>query len=242
MLKTKSVDATRGGLIGSLISYVIPITLAILVQSLFHSTDIAVLGNMADSVAVAAVGAAGPFTALILNAFLGMSSGNKSLISRINGARDAQQMRQTVDTSLIIAVVGGAFVAVVGFLLAPFFLQWLKCPEQCFEGAVTYTRIYLLVSPFILLYNAGHAVIAGCGDTKRPLYYVIASGALNLVLNIVLCLILENKVVAVAVSTALSQVLAALLMLRRLCTVDDICRVRLSRVRFYGGAVGSIMR
>lgn len=206
--------------------------LTTLIQTLFNAVDIAVLGNMADTRAVAAVGATTTIVHLIIDAFVGISSGAKIVLSRLIGRNDEKELHRTIDTSIILAVGFGIIISIAGIAFSPFFMRWVDCPTECFDDAVIYLQIYLASAPAILLYNYGSAVLTSAGDTRRPLYFAIASGLLNVVLNIVLCLVLPNKVVAVAIATAASQVLSAVLVMIRLCRLDGIMRVRISRIRF----------
>lgn len=233
MFKSKQIDATQGRLVPQIILFVVPLILSSLVQKLFNAVDIAVLGNMADTRAVASVGATTTIVHLIVDAFVGIAAGSKIVLSRLVGKNDEKELRRAIDTSLVLAVVFGLLVAIVGFIMAPFFLRWVGCPTECFDGAVLYIRLYLAAAPAILLYNYGSAVLTSSGDTKRPLYYSVASGCLNVVLNIVLCLILPQKVAAVAIATAASQILAAILVMIRLCHLEGALRVRIRRIRFY---------
>ena len=105
-----------------------------------------------------------------------------------------------------------------------------------------YIRIYLAAAPFILLYNYGAAILTSSGDTQRPLYYAIASGLLNVVMNIVLCLIMPQKVAAVAIATAASQILAAVLVMIRLCHLEGVLRVRIRRIRFHFKSFTQLIR
>jgi Na+-driven multidrug efflux pump len=195
VLGKKKVDATRGAIIPLIISFVIPLILTTLIQQLFNAVDIAVLGNMADTTAVASVGATTTIIHLIVDAFVGISSGAKIVLSRLFGKKDNQELRRTIDTSLIVAFVFGILITLVGFFFAPVFLRLTKCPVDCFEGAMLYIRIYVLAAPAILIYNYGAATLTSSGDSRRPLYYAIISGLLNMVLNIVLCFILTEKLV-----------------------------------------------
>ena len=124
-------------------------------------------------------------------------------------------------------------VAIIGFVLSPTFLRWIDCPTECFDDAVLYIRLYLAAAPAILLYNYGSAILTSSGDTRRPLYYAIASGILNVLLNVVLCLILPQKVAAVAIATAAAQILAATLVMVRLCHLEGALRVRIRQIRFH---------
>lgn len=242
LLKAKKIDATQGSLVPLIVSFAVPLILSTLVQTLFNAVDIAVLGQMADTTAVASVGATTTIVHLIIDAFVGLSSGAKIVLSRLFGKKDEEALRKTVDTSLLMALGLGLLVAALGFSLAPTFMRVVDCPAECFDGAVLYIRIYILAAPAVLLYNFGAAVLMSSGDTRRPLYYVIASGVLNAVLNVILCLILPQKVAAVAIATASSQVLAATLVMIRLCRMEGNLRVRIRRMRFHFGSFKQLLR
>ena len=242
MFKAKNIDATQGAIIPQIILFAIPLILTTLIQTLFNAIDIAVLGNMADTRAVAAVGATTTIVHLIIDAFVGISSGAKIVFSRLIGKNDEDELHRTIDTSIVLAIGFGVAVAIAGVTLSQFFMKWVDCPKECFDDAVIYLQIYLAAAPAILLYNYGAAVLTSAGDTQRPLYFAVASGLLNVALNIILCLILPNKVVAVAAATAASQVLAAILIMIRLCRLDGIMRVRIRRIRFHFKSCVQLLR
>jgi putative MATE family efflux protein len=241
-LSKKSVDATKGAIFPLVIAYAVPLIISTLVQSLFHAVDIAVLGTMASVTAVASVGATSAITALVVQTFVGLATGTKLIIARQIGMKDTESIRKTVNTSLLLALFLGLFIAVFGCILAPTFMQWVNCPTDCFKGAVLYIRVYFCGAPAILLYNYGSAVLTSSGDTQRPLYYIIAGGLLNVVLNVILCLILPEKVMAVALSTVASQLLGAILVIRRLCVMDGDCKLDIHDIHFNFGALGKILR
>ena len=230
MSRTKKVDATQGALIPLIISFVIPLILMTLIQKLFNAVDIAVLGKMADTTAVAAVGATGTITALIVDSFFGISTGAKIVFSRAVGKNDREELQKTMDTSIVIASVLGIVIAVLGLLLSPTLLRLVDCPAECFDGAVLYTRIYLLASPVNLIYNFGAALLTSWGDTRRPLYYAIVAGLANVVLNVILCLILPQKVMAVAIATAASQLICAVLVIHRLRHMEGEVKLKLRAI------------
>ena len=169
LLGSKNIDATEGALLPKIVAYVIPLMLSFIVQNLFNAADVAVLGNMADSTAVAAVNATGSIVALIVNAFIGISIGTRIVLARSIGKRDGEQIRSVTDTSLIFALVMGIAISVAGFLLAPWFLHLTGCPDECFDGALIYIRIYVLAAPVILIYNFGSSILTADGDTQRPM-------------------------------------------------------------------------
>ena len=242
MLKPKGIDATSGRLLPSIIIYAIPLILATLVQTLFHAVDLIVLRYTADSVAVASVGATGTITTLIVHTFIGLSGGTNVILARFIGAKDHKNTHDTASTSLIMASAIGVLAAILGCIFAEPMLILTKCPADCFDGALIYLRIYFLSAPAILLYSFGSSILRTSGDTTRPLIYMTLSGALNLVLNIVLCFVLEEKVAAVAIATVASQVLGAILTIVRLCTMDGDCRISLLKMRFDLHLFGRILR
>lgn len=242
MFRAKTVDATQGSMIPQIIIFAIPLILTTLIQTLFNAVDIAILSNMADTTAVAAVGATTTIVHLIIDAFVGISSGAKIVLSRLVGKNDEKELHHTIDTSIVLAIGFGIIVSIAGITLSPSFMTWVDCPEECFNDSVIYLRIYLAAAPAILLYNYGSAVLTSSGDTRRPLYIAIASGLLNVILNIVLCIILPRKVVAVAIATAASQVLAAVLIMIRLCRLDGVMRVHIKRIRFHMKSCMQLLR
>ena len=228
----KRVDATQGSLTKSIFTYTIPLILSTILQSLFGIADKAVLGNMAGPSAVAAIGATGTVTELIINGAVGLSAGTAIVLARFVGQKDEKNIRETIDTSLITSVAFGLIVAVAGFILAPVFLTVTNCPEECYDGALLYMRIYLAAAPASLLYNYGSAILRTLGDTRKPLLYITAAGIVNVVLNIILCFILQEKVAAVAIATVASKLISAFLVLRQICKLEDGARVRIRKMRF----------
>ena len=242
MTRAKKINATHGALIPLIISFVLPLILMTLIQKLFNAVDIAVLGNMADTTAMASVGATGTIMSLIVDSFFGISTGAKIVFSRAVGKNDPEELQKTLDTSLVIAAVLGFVIAGMGLILSPHLLRMIDCPTECFDGAVLYTRIYLLASPANLIYTFGAALLTSWGDTRRPLYFAIAAGIANVLLNVLLCLILPQKVMAVAIATAASQIICAVLVIRRLCRMEGKVKLRLRAIRPQASTTGKIFR
>jgi len=232
LLRPQKIDATQGKLFKNIILYTIPVIIGTLVQNCFNAIDLMVLGNMADANAVASVGATGSIIGLVVNSFIGIGAGSKIILSHQFGAKNSVQIKKTVDTALLTAVGIGVAVAVLGVPLAPMILNYTNCPADCFAGAVLYIRIYVAAAPAILLYNFGSAAISASGDSQSSLYYIIIAGLVNIILNVILCLVLPQKVIAVAVATAASQIVGAFLVLRKLCNMEGDGRVILREMRF----------
>lgn len=241
MLRIKNVDMLHGSIFKALILYTIPVILIGLVQSLFNTVDLMVLGIMSDTESVAAVGATTSIIHLLVNSFFGFSSGAKVVLARLLGASEEERVRKTVSTAMLLSVILGILVAVGGFFFSEWFLHITDCPEECFRDALLYMRVYLAAAPAIMVYNFGSAVLTASGDSQRPLYYMLLSGGLNVVLNFVLCLIMPQKVAAVAISTAVSQLVGAVLVVVRLLKMDGVCRLDWKHLCWSHAAFGKLV-
>ena len=241
MLSIKRIDATQGSLLPQMVRYGLPLFFSTLVQNLFNSIDIAVLGNFADTSAVASMGATAAVNKVLIFLFIGIATGCSVILARAVGAHDADRVKRTVDTSLLFAFFGGLVLAALGWLLAPQFMTMTHCPADCFDGAVLYIRIYLSAAPAILLQNFGCTMLNTAGNTRSPFYFMIFGGSLKVVLNILLCLILPNKVLAVALATAASQILWAILAVRRLQSGKDPIRFDIHNLQFDSGVLSLLL-
>lgn len=242
MLRIKTMDMTRGPLLSSILLYAFPIMLASLVQTLFNAADLAVLGNFSSTVAVAAVGATGPIVGLLVNSIIGLSNGTNVILSRAIGAGHEQRAKRVVGSTLVLAVSVGVLFAAIGIAASPWFLKITACDPVYMDDARTYLSMYFLGIPFIMLYNFGAAILRVSGDSQRPLYYMIACGLLNVGLNVVLCLVLSQKVIAVAAATVASQMLGSFLVIRRLMHTEGPCRLNLRRLSFSLGEMLQIVK
>ncbi len=241
LLKRKDIDATQGPILKNFIIYAIPLAIGSIIQTLFNAADMMVLGNFASSVAVASVGATGNIVSLLVNTFIGLSAGTQVILAQAFGERNKNKIQKTVGTSLTVALVLGILITVIGLLCADWFLTATNCPENCYDGAVLYLKLYMLSVPAILIYNYGAAIIRVSGDTSRPLTYLILSGLLNVVLNFTLCLLLPQKVAAVAIATIASQILGAVLVVTRLLRIENDCRLSRESLRFDTVIFGKVM-
>ena len=143
----KRIDATQGSLVKLIFTFAIPLVFTTLMQHAFNIADKAVLGQLADATAVASVGVTGFVTALIINGFVGLATGAGIILARFVGQKDEEKIKSTIETSLIISFVFGVIVAIVGVILAPQLLGLINCPEECYDGALLYFRLYIAASP-----------------------------------------------------------------------------------------------
>ena len=242
MLNRKHVNMTEGPIFPAIVVYSIPIVLSSIMQILFNAADLAVVGNFAGTVATAAVGATTSFISLIVNSVMGLTTGVNVTLARAIGARDRDASQRIVHTAVTVSVIAGVIVGVIGFLVSPFAMDVTRCPESAKDMAVLYMRIYFCGAPGIFLYNFGAAILRTKGDTRRPLNFLILSGVLNVILNLIFVIVLKMEADGVALATAISQYVAAGLVLKSLTMQDDETRVNLQGLRITGKELAGILR
>ena len=244
-MRRKNVDFTKGNLFPLIITYCIPLILSGLVQTMFSAADMAVLGafdKSADSAAVGAIGATGAIISLLVNSMIGLAGGTNVLLARTVGAKDEERSQRIVGSSLTLALVIGALTMAVGMLVAPWFLEVTDCPANSYSGALTYLYIYIAAAPAILIYNFGSAIIRVSGDSRSPFHYILISGVVNVVLNLVLCVLLEEKVAAVGIATLVANVIGAALTVAHLLRLKDgPCRVDLRHLKVSAREIKNII-
>lgn len=180
----KQMDMLHGRLFGKIIAFALPLAASSILQQLFNSIDVAVVGQYASGKAQAAVGCNGSLINLMLNLFVGISIGTNVVIANFIGQNKKEHISKTVHTSMLVAVISGLFLLVLGLFIAEPALALMDTPEDIMDQAVLYLRIYFLGMPFIMVYNFGAAILRSVGDTRRPLYCLLASGLLNAGLNL----------------------------------------------------------
>lgn len=218
--KTKrQLDMLHGSIWNKLPLFAFPVAATAILEQLFNASDIAVVGNFTGAgktVAVAAVGANSSIIALIVNLFVGIALGTNVVIANAIGRDDREAVKKAVHTSIVIAILGGILVAVIGELAAAPLLHSLHVPDDVFDSALLYLRIYLLGMPVILLYNFEAAIFRSVGETKIPLIALFVSGILNVALNLFFVAVLRMTVNGVAIATVISNAVSSVLLLRRL--------------------------
>ena len=244
MAKIHEMNMTEGPLLRKLITYAIPVMLSGMLQLLFNTVDVIVVGRFVGEEALAAVGACGSTINLFIGLFMGLSVGANVLVSRYYGAGRYKDMNETMHTSLLLAVIFGVVVAAAGFMLARPVLELLKTPTKngVLDQAPLYLRIYILGAPVILLYNFGAACLRAVGDTQRPLWFLAIGGIANVLLNLFFVLVLKMKVAGVAVGTVASNLLASILVIRCLVRSDGHLRLRKDELRIRKDKLLGILR
>jgi len=214
---TNTLDLGKKGLIKKIILFTIPIMLQGLLQSLYNSADLIVVGKFAGNTALAAVSATSSAYSVLVNLFIGASAGVDVVASLHYGMKDNKGVKQTIDTAVLASPVIGVAVMIFGILLTRPILVLMNTPEgPVLEGAVTYMCIVMLGVPFSMLFNFCSAVLRTSGETKSQFIYLAISGIVNVILNLILVIFFHLGVIGVAVGTVASQVLSAILVLLKL--------------------------
>ncbi len=219
--KKYEIDMCSGPLFGKILLFYIPLMLSGILQLLFNAADIVVVGRFAGSRSLAAVGATSSLTNLIVNLFIGLSVGANVLVARYYGAGKKEELRSMVQTAVLTAAVSGLILIFVGFFVSRPALAMMETPEDVLSLSVLYMRIYFAGMPFMMVYNFGSAVLRAVGDTKRPLYYLLIAGVVNVVLNLFLVIVFHMGVAGVAIATVISQVISAGMVVRCLVCTDS---------------------
>lgn len=233
MKKSYEIDMCNGPLLGKLLLFALPLMLSGILQLFFNAADIVVVGRFSGSHALAAVGATSALINLLVNLFIGLSIGTNVLTAQYYGAKDKEGIHQTVHTSVLVSIIGGLILIVVGVLLAKPLLELMATPEEVLGQATLYMRIYFCGMPGMMLYNFGAAILRAIGDTRRPLYFLLTAGVLNILLNMFFVIVFHMGVAGVALATIISQALSAVLVVRCLMQMDGMCRLFLRQLRIY---------
>lgn len=211
--KSYEMDMCNGPILGKMLRFAIPLMCSSMLQMLFNAADIIVVGKFGKEHSLAAVGSNASLINLLTNLFIGLSVGANVLVARNYGAKKSEDVKDTVHTSMTLSMICGVLISLIGIVMARQLLTWMNTPAEVIDSATIYLRIYFLGMPAMMIYNFGNAILRAVGDTKRPLYFLLASGVFNVGLNLLFVIAFKWDVVGVAVSTVISQNISALLIL-----------------------------
>lgn len=229
----KSINMLNGPILPSVIRYTLPIMATGLLQLLFNTADLIVVGQFCGSNSIAAVGATSSLIQLMVNLFLGLSVGAGVCVAQDLGAKREREVQCAVHTAILLALVSGVVLTVIGFFFLKECLVLMGTPASVLPLSTVYIKYYFLGVTGSLVYNFGAAVMRAAGDTKTPLYYLIVAGVINVVLNVFFVAVLGMNVDGVAIATAISQTVSAALILYSLARRTDACRLQLKHLRFH---------
>lgn len=243
MASKNTLDMTRGPIVKKLFAFAVPLILSLVLQQLYNLADRAVVGQFATNgkEALAAIGATGPITALLLNMSNGLASGLNVRCANLRGAGHLKTLRKSMHTGMLLATVVGLILGITGFFVSRPMLLLMDTPTMVLENATLYLRIYFAGLPATVVYNFGAAILRAHGDTKRPMYILLVSGLLNVVLNLVLVIVFKLDVAGVAIATAVAQVLSATRIVWILFKKSDAYKLTAKELSFHGKSLKVII-
>ena len=216
-----SIDMLHGSLLDKILIFSLPLAASMMLQQLFNSADVAVVGRFDSPQAMAAVGSNGAAINLMVNLFVGLSVGANVVVARCIGRNETGKIHDAVHTSIALALISGVILLIWGLVIAKPILTLMNTPADIIDLAVVYFRLYFLGMPFIMLYNFGSAVLRSKGDSKRPLWSLGLGGVINVVLNVIFVVGFKLSVVGVALATVISNMVSSAMIMYYLMTEEE---------------------
>lgn len=236
------LDMIHGKMIPKIMAFAVPLMLTSMLQLLYNAADVVVVGRFVGPESLAAVGSTGALINLIVNVFLGLSIGTNVIAANYYGAGDYKNTQETVHTSITISLIGGVVLGIFGYIFGGTFLGWMGSPEDVLPLATQYIKIYFIGMPFNMLYNFGAAVLRAVGDTRRPLYFLMFSGIVNVILNLIFVIVFHMGVAGVAWATIISQMISSLLVVICMVRSEGFVHLNLKKLGVNGHKLAAIAR
>ena len=241
-MELDTAPLTHGSIWKKMLFFALPLLLGNLFQQLYNTVDSLIVGNFLGTSALAAVSSSGSLIFMLIGFLSGIAAGAGVIVSRYFGAGDLEKLRLTVHTTVAFGLVAGVLMTAVGVLLSPQILRWMDTPESVMPESVEYLRIYFAGSLGFVMYNIFVGILQAVGDSRHPLYYLIVSSVVNLVLDLVFIGLFHTGVGGAALATVISQVISALLCLVQLLRSKGPYRLHLREIRFHWEYLWQIIR
>ncbi len=236
------VNLMEGSIAKGMFSFAIPMFLGQLLQQLYNLADAWVVGNFADNDAFAAVSSAGSLTFLIVGFFNGIGIGGGVVISRYFGAGNKEYVERSVHTNVLFGLIASVLSTIVGLLFVPQLLVWMKTPPSVLPESLTYFKIYFAGVATVILYNICMSIMRALGDSMHPLYYLIFSSILNVVLDLLFVAVFHWGVGGAAIATVIAQGLSTLLCIFRMCKSTGYMHLDFRKLKWHKGIMGEVIR
>ena len=232
----------EGPLFSNIFFYTIPIILTSILQLLFNAADLVIVGRFCGSISVAAVGATGSLTNLMVNFFIGLSVGAGVTVAHGLGGFRNDEVHKTIHTALPTALVSGVILTILGIAFSETFLQMMGTPETVLPLSAVYMKIYFAGITFTMVYNYCAAILRAAGDTKSPLIFLSLAGIVNVLLNVLFVTVFHMNVAGVALATTISQGISAVLVVIALMKRTDACKLELKKMYFHKIQLAKMLR
>ena len=231
MSKNYQLDMTKGSIFWVLLKFSIPLICSSILQLLFNAADVIVVGQFAGDESLAAVGATTAIINLLVNLFIGLSVGTTVIAANFFGSNRNEELSQTVHTAILISVIGGIILSIVGVVFSKQILQITKTPKEILDLATVYLKVYFAGILPTVVYNFGCALLRAKGDTKRPLYVLLFSGFINVILNLIFVIVFNMNVAGVALATVISQIIASIFIIKFLIDENSSFKLIFSKLK-----------
>ena len=235
-------DLTQGVIWKQLVLFALPFLFSNLLQQFYSTADAAIVGQSVGAGALAAIGSCDKLVYLLINLFVGVSTGASIAVSQAFGRKDEAGLFRTVHSAITLGLLSGAFLTVVGITLAPKLLVLMNTPDDVLPMAIDYIQIYFLGMIPVMVYNMGSGILRAMGNSKSALVYLAVSGIINVGLDLLFVRGFAWGVRGAAAATAISQVLPAILVFLKLTKLEDAYRLRVRKLRFYGKETAYIVK
>ena len=241
-LRRQDVDMTQGNITRHILMFALPLVLGNLFQQMYNLVDTYVVGKYATNEAYAAVGSVGVIVNIFIGLFSGFATGAGVVISQHFGAHNTEKVEKTVHTAAMTTLILCPIFTALGLLLTPWMLQWNNTPDNVLPESTTYLSVYFWGISGLLIYNMGAGILRAVGDSKRPFYYLVVCACMNAVLDVVLVAVLKMGVAGVALATALSQWVSAILVIIQLLRTESVVKLRPKALRLHWPFLKQIVR
>ena len=240
--RKSAVSLTEGSVAKGILMFAIPLFFGQLLQQFYNMVDAWVVGNFADNDAFAAVGSSGNLVFLIIGFFNGIAIGGGVVISRYYGAGDKENVVRAIHTNFLFGILASVLATVVGSLLVPHILVWMKTPQSVLPSSLDYFGIYFAGVSMVIMYNICMAIMRALGDSLSPLYYLLISSVVNIVLDLIFVAGFHWGAGGAAIATVISQGLSVVLCVIRMCRSKEYTRLDVRQLRFHGKMMGEVVR
>lgn len=241
-MKAKNIDLTQGPIVKNLILFSIPLLLSSILQQLYSTVDLLIVGRYGGQNDMAAIGVTGELSYLIVSLLLGLSMGTSILTAQFFSAKKEQKIHEAVHTAFAIAFIGGLGLMILTYFATPWMLRWMDTPVEIFDKAVLYMRVYFIGVIPMLVYNMGSGILRAVGDSERPFYYLATSAVINVVLDLVFVRGMGMGSFGAAIATTIAQTASAILIFAALVRVKGSYRLNPAKIRFYKNSLKHILR
>ncbi|MBQ7669242.1 MAG: MATE family efflux transporter [Clostridia bacterium] len=240
----KILDVCGDNLAKNILLYTFPLMASGVLQTFFTTADAIVVGRFAENgdTALAAIGSTSALINLIINLLFGLTVGTSVAVAHAYGSHDDKSVSDVTHTSIVTAVVGGIAVGIIGFVFSRTFLGMMSTPSQIIDQATIYMKIYFVGLPSMMVYNFASSIMRSVGDTRHPLMFLVIGGVVNVLLNLFFVLVLKFRVEGVAVATAISETVSAVLSVVYLMKIDGPHKIVIRKLRIHWKCLKMMMK